>query len=64
MTQEEKDNKASEFLAGVTNSIPYFIDNGIMDSFDVQFEYNGKRYQLALIENGKVNGKDFKLYLN
>lgn len=64
MTQEEKDNKVSQFLAQVTQSLPYFLDNEIMDSFDVKFEYGGKQYQLALIKNGKVNGMDFKLHLN
>ena len=61
MTQEERDTKVSEFLAAVTQRLPYFLDNKIMDSFDVRFYYNGKRYQLALIEDGKVNGKNFKL---
>ena len=64
MTQDEKDNEVSKFLANVTQSLPYFLDNDIMDSFDVKFEYNGKHYQLALIKNGKVNGMDFKLHLN
>ena len=64
MTQEERDIKVSEFLAAVTQRLPYFFDNKIMDSFDVRFEYNGKKYQLALIEDGKVNGKQFELYLN
>lgn len=64
MTQEEKDNKVSEFLASVTQRIPYLIDNIGMNSFEVIFEYNGKKYQLALLENGKVNGKDFKPNLN
>ena len=64
MTQEENDNKVAEFLAKVTQSLPYFLDNKIMDSFDVKFEYKGKHYQLALIQNGKVNGEDFKLHLN
>ena len=64
MTQEEQDNKVSEFLSKVVQSLPYFLDNKLMDSFDVKFEYNGKQYQLALIQNGKVNGEDFKLNLN
>lgn len=64
MTQEEKDDRVAKFLANVTNSLPYFFDNKIMNSFDVKFEYNGKQYQLALIENGKVNGQEFKLHLN
>lgn len=63
MTQEERDNKVADFLARVTQSLPYFLDNKIMDSFDVRFEYNSKKYQLALIEDGKVNGKNFELYL-
>lgn len=64
MTPKEQDDKVAEFLAKVVQSLPYFLENKIMDSFDVKFEYNGKHYQLALIQNGKVNGEDFKLHLN
>ena len=64
MTQEEKEKKVTEFLANVTQSLPYFFDNKLMDSFDVKFEYKNEHYQLALIKNGKVNGQDFKLFLN
>lgn len=64
MGQENNDNQVSEFMANIVTKLPYFLDNKIMDSFDVQFEYKGERYQLALIKNGKVNGVDFKLSLN
>ena len=64
MTQEENDKKVAEFIGGVVQSLPYFLHNKIMDYFDVKFEYEGKQYQLALIENGKVNGQDFELHLN
>ena len=64
MNQEDRDKKVAEFIAKIVQSLPPFFDNKIMDSFDVQFEYNGKHYQLALIQNGKVSGKDFILHLN
>jgi len=64
MTREEKDEQVSNFLANTVKQLPYFIDNDIMDSFEVAFKHNGKEYQLALIKNGMVNGMPFQLSLN
>lgn len=64
MTQKEKDIKVAEFLTAVINETTHFIDEGIMDSFDVKFEYKSSNFQLALIKDGKVYGSDFKLELN
>jgi hypothetical protein len=64
MTQEERDNLVAEFISSFIQKLPHFLDNKIMTSFDVKFQYNGKNYQFALIEEGIVNGKQFELYLN
>jgi len=64
MTQEEKSEKVVDFLAKTVQQLPYFIDNDIMDSFEVTFKHNGKNYQFALIKEGKVKGKLFEICLN
>jgi len=64
MTQKEKDKQVSNFLANTVKQLPYFIENDIMDSFEVTFELNGKKYQLALIKDGMVDGMPFQLSLN
>ena len=64
MNQQEKDELVAKFIAGFVNRIPYFLDNGIMDSFDVKFSYNGNEFRLALLKNGQVKGKDFDVTQN
>ncbi|MEK6882772.1 MAG: hypothetical protein AABY22_24325 [Nanoarchaeota archaeon] len=64
MTQEERDNEVTLFIGKIMQQLPHFLDNKIMESFDVKFQYGDKFYQLALIQNGKVHGKDFEVSLN
>jgi len=64
MTQEDKSRQVSTFLAGFVKELPYFIDNDIMDSFEVTFELNGKKYQLALTKDEEIESKPWKVNLN
>lgn len=64
MSQEEKEKIISEFISKEILSIVHFLDIEILDSFEANFEYDGKQYQLALIKEGKVNGIDFEVHPN
>ncbi len=64
MSQEEKAKIISEFISKEILSIVHFLEIEILDSFEANFEYDGKKYHVALIKEGKVNGIDFEVHPN
>jgi len=50
--QEREKNEAEivRYMGTITHQLPYFIDNNIMYSFDVTWEYKGKLYNFYMKE--------------
>jgi len=62
--EDKMSEMVSALMAANIKQICDMVINDGLTSFEVKFEFNGKKYHLALIENGQVNNKKFELNYN
>lgn len=64
MKRKDIKKQVTELLSNNVKQICNMVVEGGLNSLEVKFEFDGKKYHLALIENGMVDNKKFELYYN